>query len=163
VELEQEITSSVTRGETKYLKKSKIKNKEAYAKDEFKSPYQRHQFWIDVFGPRYGDIQDPPYDVVKVPTTVRSPTNTRDWLTGIEDNDLKERLSGYLVKYNKKNLPTIYLNEVYVISNGIPDEIVRIIDIKRIIMDITIQHRVILETLGVLLHGDKLIGEQFIL
>lgn len=162
IELEEEITTSVKRGETKYLKKSKIKNKEAYSKDEFKSPYQRHQFWIDVFAPRYGDIQDPPYDVVKIPTTVVTPTNTKAWLEGIEDEDLKGRLGAYLIKYNKKNLPTIYLNEVYVIGNGVPDEIVRIIDIKRIIMDITIQHRVILETLGVLLHEDKLISEQFI-
>lgn len=161
VDLEQEITDSIKRGESKYLKKSKIKNKEAYSKDEFKSPYQRHQFWLDVFAPRYGDIQDPPYDVIKVPTTVVSPTNTKAWIDGIEDQDLRERLAAWLIKYNKKNLPTIYLNEIYVLGNGIPDEIIRIIDTKRIIMDITIQHRVILETLGVLLHSDKLIGEQF--
>ena len=162
IDLEQEITDSIKRGETKYLKKSKIKNKEAYSKDEFKSPYQRHQFWIDVWSPKYGDIQEPPYDVVKLPTTVRSPTNTRAWLESIEDQDLRERLAAWLIKYNKKNLPTIYLNEIYVLGNGVPKEIIDVIDTKRIIMDITIQHRVILETLGVLLHSDKLIGEQFI-
>lgn len=163
VELEEEITSSIKKGETKYLKKSKIKNKEAYSQGEMKSPYQRHQFWIDVWSPKYGDIQDPPYDVVKLPTTVRTPTHTRSWLASIEDQDLRERLAGFLIKYNKKNLPTIYLNEVYVLGNGVPKEIIDVIDTKRIIMDITLQHRVILETLGVLLHGDKLIGEQFIL
>lgn len=162
IDLEQEITDSIRKGETKYLKKSKIKNKEAYSKDEFKSPYQRHQFWIDVWSPKYGDIQDPPYDVVKLPTIVRTPTHTRAWLESIEDVELRERLAGYLIRYNKKNMPTIYLNEIYVLGNGVPKEIIDIIDTKRIIMDITIQHRVILETLGVLLQGDKLIGEQFI-
>ena len=162
IALEQEITDSIRRGETKYLKKSKIKNKEAYSKDEFKSPYQRHQFWIDVWSPKYGDIQDPPYDVVKLPTTVRTPTHTRAWLASIEDVDLRERLAAWLIKYNKKNLPTIYLNEIYVVGNGVPKEIIDVIDTKRIIMDITLQHRVILETLGVLLHEDKLISEQFI-
>lgn len=162
IDLEQEITDSIRKGETKYLKKSKIKNKEAYSKDEFKSPYQRHQFWIDVWSPKYGDIQDPPYDVVKLPTTVRTPTHTRAWLESIQDQDLKGRLGAYLIKYNKKNLPTIYLNEVYVLGNGVPQEIIDVIDTKRIIMDITLQHRVILETLGVLLQEDKLIGEQFI-
>jgi len=161
IALEQEITDSVTRGESKYLKKSKIKNKEAYSQGEMKSPYQRHQFWVDVFSPKYGDIQDPPYDVIKVPTTVVSRVSLQAWLDSIEDTDLKERLAGWLERYGKKDLPTIYLNEIYVLGNGIPNEIIRIIDIKRIIMDITIQHRVILETLGVMLQEDKLIGEQF--
>jgi len=162
VELEKEIAESVKKGETKYLKKSKIKNKEAYSKDETKSPFQRHQLWVDVFSPKYGEIQNPPYDVVKIPTTVVKKANLASWINSIEDQELKGRLDDWMTRYNKKCLPTMYLNEIYVLGNGVPDEIIKVIDIKRIIMDITIQHRLILETLGILLRSNLMISEQFL-
>ena len=59
------------------------------------------------------------------------------------------------------DLPTIYLNETYIKSNGIPKEILNVIDIKRIILDVTMQHRIILETLGIMLYNDLLVSEQF--
>lgn len=159
--LEESIIASVYAGELTYLKKSKIKNKEAYANDETKSPYQRHTFWIDIFSKTYGDIQDPPYDVIKIPTTVKTRVMLNNWIDGIEDINIKERLSVWLLKYNKTNLPTVYLNEVYVRSNGIPKELMSIIDIKRVVLDVTLQHRVILETLGIMLYPELLVKDQF--
>ena len=159
--LESDVNESVFTGSPVYLKKSKIKNKEAYSQDEFKSPFQRHMFWKEVFAPKYGDVQDPPYDVIKIPTIVNSSVTLKEWLESIEDLELKARLVDWLTRYNKKDLPTIYLNDIYVSGYGIPKEIKSIIDIKRIILDVTIQHRVILETLGVMLYENMLIGEQF--
>lgn len=159
--LERNITDSVSKGEVIYLKKSKIKNKEAYSLDEDKSPFQRHTFWVEVFSPKYGIIQDPPYDVIKLPTIVDSKVKLVEWLNSIEDLEFRDRLSIWLNKNNKKDLPTIYLNEQYVIGNGIPKEILSIINIKRIILDVTIQHRIILETMGLIINESKLISEQF--
>jgi hypothetical protein len=161
IDLEKEITDSIHNNETKYLKKSKIKNKEAYSLDETKSPYQRHQFWEDVFKPKYGSVELLPYDVVKIPTTVTSRKNIKEWVDSIEDKGLGARLQDWLVKYNKDRLETIYLNEGYVLAYGIPQEIKQVIDVNRIVLDITIQHRLILETLGVLIDGDRLVSEQF--
>lgn len=161
IDLENNIRDSVFRGEPVYLKKSKIKNPEAYALEGIKSPYARHVFWKEVFAPKYGEIQAPPYDVIKIPTTVTSRPAMVAWIEGIEDKALASRLAKWLEENNKKDLPTIYLNDIYVLGNGIPTEIMRIIDIKRIILDVTLQHRVILETLGVMLYGDKLVSEQF--
>ena len=159
--LEDDIVSSVNRGEAIYLRKSKVKDKEAYAQDEFKSPYQRHVFWQDVFAPKYGEIEPPPYDVIKIPTIVTSKTSLNNWLDSITDLELKNRLVTWLTAYSKKDLPTIYLNESYIQSNGIPEEILSVIDIKRIIFDTTLQHRTILETLGVMLNENLTIKEQF--
>lgn len=163
IDLEQEIANSVKRGEGTYLKKSKVKDKEAYAQEEMKSPYQRHRFWVDVFAPKYGDIPETPYDVVKIPTTITSKTLLNAWLMSIEDEALRQRLIDWLNKYGKKDLPTIYLNETYLIGNGIPSEIYSIIDLKRVTFDMTLHLRTILETLGVLLNDDLLVGQQFVL
>ena len=161
IALEEDIVASVKKGEAVYLKKSKIKDKEAYAQDEMKSPYQRHRFWVDVFAPKYGDIAEPPYDVVKVPTTVNSRTALMAWYNSIQDEALKQRLAEWMAKYSKKDLPTIYLNETYVAGSGIPEEIQSVINFKQIVFDTTMQHRIILETLGVLLNEELTIKEQF--
>lgn len=160
--LENNIRDSVYKGEPVYLKKSKIKNPEAYALEGIKSPYARHLLWKQVFAPKYGNIQDPPYDVIKIPTTITSKPALNAWIESIEDKDLAARLVKWLEENCKKDLPTVYLNNTYVLGYGIPSEIMRIIDIKRIILDVTIQHRVILETLGVMLYSDKLVSEQFV-
>jgi hypothetical protein len=70
-------------------------------------------------------------------------------------------LTTWLIAYGKKNLPTVYLNDRYVASSGIPKELLNIIDIDRIILDVTMQHRVIMETLGVILQKKALIRDQF--
>lgn len=159
--LENRITDSVYAGESLFLKKSKIKTKDSYLEEPHRSPYGRHLFWNEVFGLKYGDFPEPPYDVVKIPTTVTTKTALNAWVASIEDEAVRVRLTAWLNKNAKTSLPTIYLNDIYVLGNGLPKELIPIIDIHRIILDVTIQHRVILETLGVLLYKDKLIREQF--
>jgi hypothetical protein len=161
ISAEEEIVRSVQRGEGIYLRKNKVKSKEAYSQDEMRSPYQRHQFWVDVFEPKYGSIGETPYDVVKIPTLIKSRPLLTDWINSIEDVELSGRLVKWLEAYGKKDLPTIYLNETYLIGNGIPKEIYNIINLKQIIFDMTLQYRTILECLGVLLNDEMLIGEQF--
>lgn len=161
VELERTIHKSVFAGEPVFLKKSKINSAESYVQTADKSPFARHTFWSEVFAPKYGEVPPPPYEVVKIPTKVQSKTALTAWLESIEDLDLRTRLLDWLVRNNKKDLPTIYLNDIYVKGSGIPAEILSVIDIERIILDVTIQHRVILETMGIILYDDRLVGQQF--
>ena len=161
IQLERNIDESVRRGETMFLKNSKINAASSYAEDETKSPYARHTFWQEVFAPRYGELPEPPYSVIKVPTTVQTKTALTQWVESIEDTELRARFAAWVQRNDKKNLPTVYLSQDYVRSNGIPQEILSVVDSHRIILDVTTQHRVILETLGVVLHKDRLLCEQF--
>ena len=161
VGLEKKIYDSVLCGEPVFLKRSKINTAESYSAEPDRSPYGRHVLWMEVFAPFYGDFPDPPYGVVKLPTIVKTKTALTVWLESIENQDLRNRLQTWLDRNNKRNLPTIYLNDIYVKSHGIPAEILPIIDTKRIILDVTTQHRVVMETLGVVLYKDMLVGEQF--
>lgn len=161
IDIENEIIESISSGKTKFLKKSKIKEKTAYSKNEFESPYQRHKFWIDIFAPKYGNTLTPPYDVVKIPTTITSKTALNNWINSIEDQGIRMRLIDWLTVHKKKDLPTIYLNEMYVEGHGIPKELAPIIDLKRIVLDVTLQQRLIIETLGVMLQDGLYIKEQF--
>lgn len=160
LDLEADIKASVFRGEPTFLKRSKIKTADAYAEEATKSPYARHTFWNDVFGHKYGTFPEPPYDVIKVPTILRTKTAVKNWLTNMEDSMQSARLMDWFTQTGKDKLPTIYLNETFVAGSGIPVEILQAIDIDRIILDVTKQHRIILETLGVILYKDKLVSDQ---
>lgn len=161
IRLEDIIRESVGKGEPIFLKKSKIKNMDSYADGPERSPYGRHVFWQEVFSTKYGQVPEPPYSVIKIPTVVDSKTSLTEWLNKIADEGIKAKLVSWLERNNKKNLPTIYLNDQYVLGKGIPEEIMMVADINRIILDVTLQHRTILESLGVLLYKDVTVKDQF--
>lgn len=161
VDLENSIRNSILKGEPVFLKRSKIKTADSYAEDATRSPFARHTFWESVFAFKYGEFPPPPYDVIKIPTVVTSKTSLNEWFASIKDEELLKKLQAWFVQTGKKDLPTFYMNEDFVSAYGIPTEIMSIIDIKRIVLDVTIQHRVILESCGVMLYKDKLVSEQF--
>ena len=163
ISVEERIIKSINSGEVTFFKRSKIKNDTAYAQEKTKSPYQRHTFWNDVFGPKYGMLQEPPYDVIKVPTTIKSKTKLKEWLESIEDLELRGRLYNFLVTFNKTSLPTIYINLDQAKGRGIPSEILKVIDVKRIVFDCTMQHRILTQMLGVMLNENLMLREQFAL
>lgn len=161
IDMENCIIDSINRGEPVFLKRSKINNETAYAQEASRSPYGRHMFWNEVFGPAYGEFPAPPYGVLKLPTIVTSKTALTAWIESFEDLAMKERMIAWCQRNNKKDLPTLYLNEDFVAGYGIPKVLLQVVDIDRIVLDVTLQHRVILETLGPMLYKDRLVQHQF--
>jgi len=162
IELENNIKDSILiRKETSYFKKSRILEKEAYALDEDKSPYQRHKFWNIIFSQKYGTLAEPPYDVIKIPTKITTKTHFINWINSMQDEQIKKNLLQYATQTGKFKLETFYINADYAKSNSIPEEIKPIIDIEKIILELTSPYRLYLETLGFLLDDDKLIMEHF--
>jgi hypothetical protein len=160
IRLENQIIESLTSGKVTYLKTSKIKNKEAYALGETESPYQHHTLWTEVFGPKYGVPEQPPYGVIKIPTTLVNKTKLKAWLDGIPDRELAQRMFNWLTRANKTSFGTFYVSKQYAVSFGIPPEIVPIIDMKKIVLDLTNANRMILGTLGYCPKVDWLLRDQ---
>lgn len=161
VQLEHRIIDSVNRGDPVFLKRSKINDKASYALDENRSPYGRHLLWNQVFAPTYGEFPAPPYSVLKLPTVLTSKTALFNWIDSFEDPAMKQRMLDWCARNQKKDLPTLYMNEDFIAAYGIPKEFLQVIDISRIVLDVTLQHRVVLETMGVMLYKDKLVKDQF--
>lgn len=160
-DLEHKIIGSISKGEPVFLKRSKINNESAYSQEAARSPYGRHLFWNEVFGPNYGEFPEPPYGVLKLPTKVTSKTALVNWVESFPDPAMRERMKAWCLRNNKKNLPTLYLNADYVAGYGIPDILLQVVDIERIVLDVTLQHRLVLETLGPMLYKEKLVKDQF--
>jgi len=162
IDVENSIKNAIlVNNEMTYFKKSRILEKEAYALEEDKSPYQRHTFWNMIFSHKYGTLAEPPYDVIKIPTKVNTKTDFINWINSIKDEQIKNKLLNYAKETGKFKLETFYINADYVKSNSIPEEIKPIIDIDRIILELTTPYRLYLETLGFLLDGNKLIMDHF--
>lgn len=158
-DLERSIIDRVKKGDTTIFKKDKIKSKEAYKASEAQSPYFHHLLWNDVFSDSYGEIQEPPYDVIKIPTIVNSKKKLDEWIAGLEPN-FGEKLRIFLAKHDKTSLGTIRPPVSIVATCGLPEEIIPIIDLHRIVEDNMLAGYYFLETLGIYKKDGLLISEM---
>ena len=137
----------------------KINKPEGYSDPE-NSKYNNHILWLDVFQPKYGSIEPPPYNVIRIPTTTENPTQAKFWLDSMKDREMAERFIQWMTKRNKKYFGTFYLPSFYVASYGIPEEIIPIIDTKRIQMDLTKAYRLQLSGLNIYPKTNWLVSEH---
>jgi hypothetical protein len=153
-DLEEKISNELVSGESDYFKFSKIKAKDAYKNDN--SPYLRHLMWEEVFAPKYGTAGDPPYLCIKVSLEVNNKTELLAWLGGIKDSGMKSRLENYFTISGKKDFSTIYIPYDILLSTGkIPDELLPIMDISKIVRNLMGSHYLILGSLGFELNNKK--------
>lgn len=145
-DMERDIERSLLAGEVDCFRLGKIKSKDSYSSAD--SPYLHHVLWMDVFSPKYGNIEEPDYLTVKVPTVIDSPAKMKMYLDSLEDRDLANRLQLWMDTYKKKAITTFYPSVSYVQSFGLPKEMRNVIDTKRIIYDLTVNYRLILSMLN---------------
>jgi hypothetical protein len=159
-DIEREIKRSLDNNEPTYLKSGKVKDASAYATSEETSPYSRHIMWLDVFADKYGAIEPPPYSTVKIPTTLTTAKKTKDWLLAMEDRELSFKMTNWMNKYNKKQIPTFYVEATHMYSNGLPKEMAEVMDYRKIILDMTKIFKIIGEACGLFIKTDKLLSEM---
>lgn len=160
VTVEQNIIASLTNREYRYYRSSKIKDSSAYSLNQEDSPYQHYLLWINVFQQTYGNISPPPYEVLVIPTILNNRTRLLDWMNNMQDKQLAKRMGEWLAKKNKTSLDTLYISTEYIIANGIPDEVVKIIDINKITLNLTLIFRIILESIGFYPKTDMLVSQH---
>lgn len=159
-DIERKIKTGLLNGDMTYYKFSKVKEASAYGRGPTESPYQYHDFWNRTFGLKYGVFEEPPYTVIKLPTTIRSPSKMREWLDSFEDQQLAGYIRAWMAERNKKTIKTFYLSIAYVSANGIPVELQRILDHKKVALDLTTTDRMMLESLGYYSKHKRLLSEM---
>jgi hypothetical protein len=145
---EREIQTSLLDGKIEYYRKLMIKDASSYKKEEEQSPYLHYLLWRSVFELKYGTINQPPYSAIKIPTILNNKTKLAVWLSNMSDTELARRMTDWLKYYKKTSLPTIYLPAEFLAGNGMINEIIPIIDSKRVILDLCNVYYILLETLG---------------
>ncbi|MNU19661.1 hypothetical protein D3C71_78940 [compost metagenome] len=155
-DIERSVYASITKGSHEYFRISQLKSAESYTKSAEASPYQHYTLWQEVFAPKYGDSQPPPYMAVKISADLDTPTKTREWIASMEDRELAARLEAYMERTGKKHMGTsMQLPEQCVNSKGIPTEILDVIGVRKIVLETTKVFYIIMETLGLSMLNDK--------
>lgn len=152
---EQEIYNSIKKGEHTYLKSAQIQ--ESYANmnkanpNQEKTNYRHYLMWQEVFAPKYGNVEHPPYTVIKVPLAINNKTDMQDWLNKIDaiDPEFAERLRQYCVNTGRDQIKTLMLPLSILSGIGMPEEVMVMIDIRRLTYEILESFYMILESLGI--------------
>lgn len=158
-DLERKIIASLRSSSVEFLKRSNIKEASAYGRNALESNFAHHTLWQEVFAPTYGSIDPPPYDVIKVPTTLTSPSIYKAWLDGMKNQKLAERMRGWSERHNKKQMPTFYFHLDKILSSAIPEEVIEVIDYRKIVLDLTNVRRMLLDSLGFPVRSEFLLTE----
>lgn len=154
-DIERNIINSVKRGELTYFRSNVIKSPGSYTKEMEHSPYQHHLFWKEVFAQKYGSVNEPPYSTMKISINCDSTSAIKEWIQSIEDKSVANALTNFVLKYNKSTMTTLQIPVDILRSVGLPPEIEKVLDTRRMLNDITIIYYLILETLGVYMNDTK--------
>lgn len=146
---ERRVVETIRRGDSDFFKTTQIKNADSYTKEKENSPYQHYTFWNEVFGPKYGMVDAPPFGVLKISVDLNSNMKMKHWMANMKDRELAARLERWRERDGKNRcITTFQVPQSIVMSNGIPDEIFQMIDYRRIVLDTTKVFYLVLETLG---------------
>ena len=152
---ELDIYQSIRKGEARFFKRFQIKQENAYKQGPYESQYVQYLLWEAIFADKYGHVPPPPFNALKINSTIESNIDFKNWLDSIQDKSMVARIEAFLAKSGKKIINTFYLPQQIIDSHGIPDEIFRVINSRKIIKDNTSVYYLMLETLGLYINDDK--------
>lgn len=150
---EHRIIRSVTAGETTYLRAAKINEEEAYSNE--KSRYLNYKMWCEVFAPKYGEVEPPPYSALSFSIDPDSKAKTKKWLETWTDREMADRMTKYLADNDKNYVGELLLPEFVVLAVGIPEEILPVLTIRKLIGRAMSSFYLVLQSLGFHMFDDK--------
>jgi len=153
---ENEIKRNIESGSTDYFKTINLKTANAYKlSDVSKTPYWYHIFYNSTFGKIYGLVDEPPYTMIKIPLDVNNQTEFKETLLKMDNPDLIEDIYEQMSLTVKKLLNTIYIPVNIVQLNGIPKEIINIINVRKMMKESCAAYYHILEAYGLYMNNKR--------
>lgn len=151
---EQSVMDSIRAGEPRYLKTAYVKPADSYKKP-MTSNYFSYEVWQKAFAHKYGDVPSLPYRGVRVSLELNNRTAILAWINGIEDERMR---AGLMECYGSKTKVTSVILPVDVISRGagIPEELLRITDVRRLTFNTVSCFYLVLESIGVVMINKNL-------
>lgn len=131
-----------------YFPQLNIKEATSYALQPHRSNYFHYLLWQEVFQPKYGEINPPPFRTIKIPLDIANKTDLKNWIDNIQDRPLANRLATFLTKLNKTDIKLICLPIEYVKNNGIPVEIREVLSLDRLLNNVLGGLYLLVESLG---------------
>lgn len=145
---ERSVVESIKRGETTYLKTAYVKPKEGY-KNPMSANYFSAEVWEQAFAPKYGNYDALPFRGVRVSLELESKTAMKSWIDGIEDGPMRQALSDVYFGNGKDKVSSIVLPlDVLGRNGGIPEEILRITNLRKLAFNTVSPFYLVQDSLG---------------
>ena len=124
-----------------------VKPASGYARP-MSSAYAHYVYWQEMFASKYGDTPEPPYTGIKVPINVPSPTAIKTFIAGIKDRNIADKIEQSLKTNNKRDITNLILPHSVVVSTGIPEELMPVIDRNTMLSNVNGAYYMILNAFG---------------
>lgn len=149
--IEHQIRRDIKNQSAVWFRTRQVKDKETYTNPD-SSIWQWYGMWNEVFGPKYGEVEPPPYMAVSFKVAAKNKSEIQEWLDSIKDVAVRDRLQSWLAKKNKTQLAEIMLPLPVISRVGVPDELIEGANLAKVINTIMSPFYIILETLGFYYH-----------
>ncbi len=130
IALEKQTRDTIRNGGIIY-QTSDIRTPQQYKRLEKDAVYKQYLLWRDVFAPKYGVVDEPPYTTYKIPVALSKKRHIKNWIDSIEDRAIAARLEAFLERTKTEQMSSLLLPMQIVEMVGIPTEIVSVVDEKR--------------------------------
>lgn len=155
IQVETEVRNSITKGEVQYLPSERINEAAAYAAGEAGHNYRNYKLWDQVFAPKYGYVDPAPIQTYKVCITVKKKALFKEWIDNMEDRQLAERFKKFAAENGLEAMTSFQIPQSIARQNGIPKEIMDVLDVRRATMLIMAPYYLILESFGIFIANSK--------
>lgn len=155
--IEREIIDSLYRGEVKYLKRIRIKEASSYSQGPEQSNYAYYTLWERCFAPEHGSCAKPPYGAVRIPLDLDRRSKLSPWLESISGSQTGRFLAEWVKEKEVSGLSSIAIPIDHCVSKGVPEELKKAMDVRRIVLALTKAQRNVLESLGYFPKKDRMI------
>lgn len=155
-ELERKIMNDISEGSWVWLTRQTIKEDDMYTKPD-QSVYQYYELWEEVFADKYGHAPNPPYSAVKVNLTLSNKRSIAEYVEGLEDKTIAEKLKKYVESRDKDKISTFYVpSDVLPRLGKLPQEVIDAADDRLIIKQNLKSVYAVLESCGLYIVNDKI-------
>ncbi len=152
--VERSIINNIKEGKTSEFTTMRLNDSTAYKNPE-SSNYRYHDLWTEVFAPKYGSAEAPPYTAIKISITPGSKRKLAKWVEEIEDRALANRLQKWLIDRQVDSLGMLLLPPSILEEKGVPIEIIPVVDFRGIVYSSCVSFYLVLESLGIYSVDDK--------
>lgn len=152
VAVERQVMDAIKSGSAEYFKRANIKPPLAYTKGESESPYRFYTLWQEVFAEKYVNSPVPPYDGIGITLVTDRRAVFNEYLNQLPDQALAQRWRDWCARNGKDNMGSIAISgEVINMMGQIPDEILQIIDVRKMVKTICGTFYHLMDSLGITL------------
>lgn len=156
LEMHNHILDDLMNGGSVYLRSLEVKDDENYTLGDQDSNAKQRRMWNEVFSPIYGDAPEPPYSSVTMTVNLGSKSKFTQWLDEFADVDLADRMRTFIDRELQGKVSTFRLPEASCYINGIPKEVVSVIDMRKVTCAILAPFYIVMESFGIFLIDRKL-------